>query len=110
MRTHKVVFFFFSTLLAFATANAQDGFFINGSAIAFDSCYQLTSEQNDLAGSIWNGEKINLNTDFEIAMKSTNDVSKHHPQNFQSKVITALNEQYDLKNKAYNLNLTMENA
>lgn len=48
--------------------------------------------------------------DFEIAMKSTNDVSKHHPQNFQNRVIVALNERYDVKNKAYNLNLTMENA
>jgi len=48
--------------------------------------------------------------DFEIAMKSTNDVSKHHPQNFQTKVICSLNERYDDKNKAFNLNLTMENA
>ncbi|WP_296381242.1 nucleotidyltransferase domain-containing protein, partial [Winogradskyella sp.] len=48
--------------------------------------------------------------DFEIAMKSTNDVSKHHPQDFQSKVIVSLNERYDDKNKAFNLNLTMENA
>ncbi|WP_299120803.1 nucleotidyltransferase domain-containing protein [uncultured Winogradskyella sp.] len=48
--------------------------------------------------------------EFEIAMKSTNDVSKHHPQDFQSKVIVSLNERYDVKNKAYNLNLTMENA
>ncbi len=47
---------------------------------------------------------------FEVAMKSTNDVSKHHPQDFQSRVIIALNERYEIKNKAYNLNLTMENA
>ncbi|EDP71048.1 hypothetical protein FBALC1_01152 [Flavobacteriales bacterium ALC-1] len=48
--------------------------------------------------------------EFEIAMKSTNDVSKHHPQDFQTKVIGSLNERYDDKNKAFNLNLTMENA
>ncbi|MBC3845566.1 nucleotidyltransferase domain-containing protein [Winogradskyella echinorum] len=48
--------------------------------------------------------------EFEIALKSTNDVSKHHPQDFQTKVIGKLNERYDDKNKAYNLNLTMENA
>ncbi|MBD09164.1 MAG: nucleotidyltransferase [Flavobacteriaceae bacterium] len=47
---------------------------------------------------------------FEIAMKSTNDVSKHHPQDFQSQVIVRLNKNYENKNKAYNLNLTMENA
>lgn len=49
-------------------------------------------------------------SDFEIAMKSTNDVSKHHPQNFQSKVINSLDEQYNLKTKTFNLNLSMENA
>ena len=48
--------------------------------------------------------------DFEIALKSTNDVSKHHPQDFQSKVIGKLNERYDSTNRAYNLNLTLENA
>lgn len=48
--------------------------------------------------------------DFEVAMKSTNDVSKHHPQDFQSKVIGKLNERYDSTNRAYNLNLTLENA
>ncbi|WP_400076076.1 nucleotidyltransferase domain-containing protein [Winogradskyella sp. R77965] len=48
--------------------------------------------------------------EFEIAMKSTNDVSKHHPQDFQSKVIVKLNERYNDKNKAFNLNLAMENA
>jgi len=59
----------------------------------------------------WRSKFKHLNKkDFEIAMKSTNDVSKHHPQDFQSRVIVALNERYDVKNKAYNLNLTMENA
>jgi len=48
--------------------------------------------------------------EFEIAMKSTNDVSKHHPQDFQSKVMVSLNKRYNDKNKAFNLNLTMENA
>jgi len=48
--------------------------------------------------------------EFEIAMKSTNDVSKHHPQDFQSKVMVSLNKRYSDKNKAFNLNLTMENA
>jgi len=49
-------------------------------------------------------------SDFEIAMKSTNDVSKHHPKDFQSKVICRLNERCDSTNKAYNLNLVLENA
>ncbi|BAO75185.1 hypothetical protein [Winogradskyella sp. PG-2] len=49
-------------------------------------------------------------SDFEIAMKSTNDVSKHHPQDFQSRVIGSLNKRYNEKNEVFNLNLTMENA
>lgn len=32
--------------------------------------------------------------ELDIAMKSTTDVSKHHPQNFQKKVIQALNKKY----------------
>lgn len=48
--------------------------------------------------------------EFNVAMKSTNDVSKHHPQDFQSKVITQLNKTYEEQNKAYNLNLTLEHA
>ncbi|MBC2843635.1 nucleotidyltransferase domain-containing protein [Winogradskyella flava] len=59
----------------------------------------------------WKSKFKHLNKDnFEVAMKSTNDVSKHHPQDFQNKVICKLNECYDDKNKAFNLNLTLENA
>lgn len=61
--------------------------------------------------SKWKSKFKHLNkNDFEVAMKSTNDVSKHHPQNFQNKVICKLNECYDIKNKTFNLNLTLENA
>ena len=61
--------------------------------------------------NMWKSKFKHLNkNDFEVAMKSTNDVSKHHPKNFQSKVILALNEKYAIKNEAFNLNLTMENA
>lgn len=48
--------------------------------------------------------------EFNVAMKSTNDVSKHHPQDFQSKVIKQLNKKYIEQNKAHNLNLILENA
>ncbi|WP_407557603.1 nucleotidyltransferase domain-containing protein [Winogradskyella sp. 4-2091] len=59
----------------------------------------------------WKSKFNNLNKkDFEVAMKSTNDVSKHHPRDFQSRVIVSLNQRYDDKNKAFNLNLTMEHA
>lgn len=59
----------------------------------------------------WQTKFKHLNkSDFEVAMKSTNDVSKHHPQNFQDKVIMALNERYNKTNEAFNLNLALENA
>lgn len=59
----------------------------------------------------WKSKFKNLRKkEFEVAMKSTNDVSKHHPKNFQTRVILSLNERCDDKNKAFNLNLTMEHA
>ncbi len=48
--------------------------------------------------------------DFKIAMKSTKNVSKHHPQNFQKKVIDLLNEKYNAIRKQHNLDLHAEHA
>lgn len=48
--------------------------------------------------------------DFNIAMKSTRHVSKHHPQNYQNKVITRLNERYAEVIKQYNLKYPEKNA
>ena len=48
--------------------------------------------------------------DFRIALKSTQNVSKHHPYNFQKKVILALNEKYIEFYKLYNIELSEENA
>ena len=48
--------------------------------------------------------------DFDIAMKSTKCVSKHHPKNFQKKVIDQLNENYKKIKKRYNLELAQEHA
>ena len=45
---------------------------------------------------------------FKVAMKSTKDVSKHHPQNFQKQVIDMLNIKYSVVNKLHNLNIPME--
>ena len=51
-----------------------------------------------------------LGSHFELAFKSSNKVSKHHPQNFQNKVISLLNVKYDLMNKAHNLSLEKEHV
>jgi len=47
---------------------------------------------------------------FNIAMKSTQDVSKHHPKNFQKKVITRLNEKYSEYEEKYDILLSPEHA
>ncbi len=49
-------------------------------------------------------------TEFDLAMKSTEDVSKHHPQNFQKKVINTLNEKFSLMEGKFNLQLKKEYA
>jgi len=48
--------------------------------------------------------------DFNIAMKSTRHVSKHHPQNYQNKVTTRLAERYNEVVKQYNLKYPEEHA
>ncbi len=48
--------------------------------------------------------------DFDIAMKSTKNVSKHHPRNFQKKVIDTLNEKYSKIESIHNITLEPEHA
>ncbi len=46
--------------------------------------------------------------DFKVAMKSTNEISKHHPLNFQKKVIIALNEKFDEVQRKFNIEIVKE--
>jgi predicted nucleotidyltransferase len=48
--------------------------------------------------------------DFEIAFKSSENVSKHHPSNFQKKVLSLLNERYEEMEKIHNIKLAQEHA
>lgn len=48
--------------------------------------------------------------DFEVAFKSTKNVSKHHPQNFQKKIIEILNNKTSLLNNQFNLDIRKENV
>ncbi|MFC4721297.1 nucleotidyltransferase domain-containing protein [Geojedonia litorea] len=48
--------------------------------------------------------------DFKVAMKSTKNVSKHHPQNFQKKVIESLNEHYFKVQEKHKITLEPEHA
>jgi len=43
--------------------------------------------------------------DFEIALKSTKNISKHHPSNFQEKVLLALNSKIEEVKNNYNIQL-----
>ena len=47
---------------------------------------------------------------FNIALKSTKNVSKHHPLNFQRRVIERLNDKYDELEEKHNIHLTKEHA
>jgi hypothetical protein len=47
---------------------------------------------------------------FDIAMKSTKNVSKHHPQNFQKKIIDTLNEKYSKVRENHDITLEPEYA
>ena len=42
---------------------------------------------------------------FAIALKTEKNVSKHHPQNFQKKVLELLNAKYKEVNQKYNLKM-----
>ena len=48
--------------------------------------------------------------DFKIALKTTKNVSKHHPSNFQKKVILSLNSKLEEVQMKYNLVLQREHA
>lgn len=57
----------------------------------------------------WNSKFHYLNKeDFNIALKSTNNISKHHPSNFQKKVINALNEKAEEVQRKFKIELTKE--
>ncbi len=47
---------------------------------------------------------------FNVAMKSTKNISKHHPLNFQHKVIDRLNNRYDELREKHNIHIAKENA
>ncbi len=48
--------------------------------------------------------------DFQIALKSTQNISKHHPSNFQKKVILALNTKIEEVQNSFNIKLQKENV
>ena len=50
------------------------------------------------------------NEDFKIALKTTKNVSKHHPSNFQKKVILSLNTKLEEVQTKYNVVLQREHV
>lgn len=48
--------------------------------------------------------------DFRIALKSTKNISKHHPSNFQKKVILSLNEKLDEVQHRFNIAIQKEHV
>jgi predicted nucleotidyltransferase len=59
----------------------------------------------------WNSKFNHLSkVDFELAFKSSENISKHHPNNFQKKVISRLNKKYTEIEKTHNIKLKQEYA
>ncbi len=59
----------------------------------------------------WNHKFNHLSKkDFEIAFKSSENISKHHPSNFQKKILTLLNEKYLEIEEKHNIKLDAEYA
>ena len=48
--------------------------------------------------------------DFKVALKTTKNISKHHPSNFQKKVILSLNSKLDEVQSKYNVVLPKEHV
>jgi len=59
----------------------------------------------------WKSKFHSMNEDdFKIALKSTKNISKHHPSNFQKKVIISLNNKLEEVQNNYNIVLQKENV
>lgn len=59
----------------------------------------------------WKSKFNDMNEeDFKIALKTTKNVSKHHPSNFQKKVILSLNTKLEEVQSKYNVVLQRENV
>ena len=82
---------FLETIFSTRLGNALDALFKRGTIYFWKIKFKQMSEE-----------------DFKIALKSTQNVSKHHPLNFQKKVITALNEKYEEIKKTHNIELPKE--
>lgn len=68
-----------------------------------DSCFKTVTV------SFWKMKfKEMAHDDFKIALKSTKNISKHHPLNFQKKVIATLNQKYEEIQKNHNIELQKE--
>ncbi|SEQ12581.1 nucleotidyltransferase domain-containing protein [Flavobacterium urocaniciphilum] len=71
----------------------------------FDNLFKLITLKK------WKSKFKFLNQDdFKIALKSTQNISKHHPSNFQKKVILALNSKIEEVRNNFNIILQKENV
>jgi len=71
----------------------------------------LDSQFRKITLYVWNKKFKHLQKeDFNIAMKSTKNISKHHPNNFQKKVIEALNDNYNHVKQKHEIILEPEHA
>lgn len=93
--------------------NAKKPFLIRATEFALDNTFGgiVDTGFKKITIAKWKSKFKNIAAeDFKIAFKSTQNVSKHHPLNFQKKVILALNEKYREFQEKHNIELTEEHA
>lgn len=70
-----------------------------------DNCFKKITIQK------WKSKfRMMSQEDFKIALKSTKNISKHHPSHFQKKVILDLNHRIEEVSHNFNINLTKEHV
>ncbi len=94
-----------------SVTNTKKPVFTKGTEILLNNKLGLTIDDffEKITLRFWNMKFSAMNReDFKIALKTTRDISKHHPLNFQKKVILSLNEKYEELRKMHNIELTKE--
>ena len=83
--------------------------FKEGESAAPNSVDRIRELESQLADMRSRRDLTSLSKEeFEIALKTTTNISKHHPSNFQKKVISALNEKIEKVQKEFKIELSKE--
>jgi len=96
-----------------AIGNVSKPFLSKGLEMVFDTKIGSVTDSifKTLTLKKWKSKFHNMNAeDFTIALKTTKNISKHHPSNFQKKVILSLNTKLEEVQSKYNVVLQKEHV